>query len=1030
MSTSIRIEVVAGSAIVIGARRIESGAGLIFAASLRLALEPTRSIPRFELRELLWPSADAPTGANRLRWLLAKLRGLGVPIRTNTSTVSLADTNVAIDVDDLGGCDPSRVGEVLRGYHPTFSAPFAAWLDEQRSVLASRAIRQLVQRLNASLELGDSKLALDLAAAVQRLDPLNPSAALAAAEAKCRLGAREEAVEGLERFIEETESSHLGEQVQARLFLRRIRTAGNIGNSQQPRFVGRTNQLRRLDSFLAAARAQQGGAIVVAGPAGIGKTRLLDEARARAAVSGMQTARISCQSVDLSRPLAGVADLATQLIKMRGAAGTDPEHLDLLNNFVSTRRALQPRPATDHALAQSMRIRLVGALLDLLGAISMEAPLLIELDDAQWIDPSLEWLWQSLFGWSKSRAVAWLFAIRNTGNNDNLFGLQPMRVGSLELDFASELVDDVASKTDHRMSLKAREKILARAAGNPLFVQELARQLISTGSVDHLPTTLTAVIDNGLRALSPQALRTLQLAALLGTHATLVRMESMGALPPADFVEALVELEANGILTIDRVGAAYGHVLWAESALAQLAPSIAFVLHRRAAERFEFELASQPSAVLIWEAARHWEFGGDSERVRTAIARGAEHLFANGFPNEAANLYERAVRGITDLPQQAALRRKGIDCLFAAGRWTDLVRAIDEHEALASELDTSYDRHNELELRRLDAENSFGVHLKSIERPLHCVRNHHCSPSHRLHAARQAAKLADVLAPELLVEIHNTVATIRPRNHEDWWNLIRVQYFYEKGHGDIRLMRPLAEELVSRSRKILSHQETARALIFVGTACRIAGDFADARRAFGEAISIGKRWGSVEIPATAYDHSIGLSLEVDAPAVTRRLMDEARSSWREFAGFGSEVMTEITEPGHEANLAVIEGRYVEALRLATPLDRCLACPIPVWRVRLLAAHLAARLALSMTDALTEITASMAPAFARPGDWMDWPATVYAEYVSRYEGHERSSAFVTHYIDHIRRELYPAPSALRAFLSNNVMGVEVAGPASP
>jgi cytosine/adenosine deaminase-related metal-dependent hydrolase len=79
--------------------------------------------------------------------------------------------------------------------------------------------------------------------------------------------------------------------------------------------------------------------------------------------------------------------------------------------------------------------------------------------------------------------------------------------------------------------------------------------------------------------------------------------------------------------------------------LERLAPQarIALVLHRRVAERFETELDAQPNAVLIWEAARHWELAGDPERARAAIVHGAEHLFDSGFPSEAAIIYERII---------------------------------------------------------------------------------------------------------------------------------------------------------------------------------------------------------------------------------------------------------------------------------------------------------------------------------------------------------------------------------------------------
>src|SRR5438094_154724 len=63
----------------------------------------------------------------------------------------------------------------------------------------------------------------------------------------------------------------------------------------EARFVGRAEQLRSIDSLLASARDGRGGALMLTGPAGIGKTCLLSEAAARATLAGMQLVRVRCQ---------------------------------------------------------------------------------------------------------------------------------------------------------------------------------------------------------------------------------------------------------------------------------------------------------------------------------------------------------------------------------------------------------------------------------------------------------------------------------------------------------------------------------------------------------------------------------------------------------------------------------------------------------------------------------------------------------------------------------------------------------------
>jgi len=69
------------------------------------------------------------------------------------------------------------------------------------------------------------------------------------------------------------------------------------------------------------------------GPAGIGKTRLLDEAATRAALSGMQVVRVRCQAADTLRPLSGLMELIPRLLSLPGAAGVAPENLKRLRAF-------------------------------------------------------------------------------------------------------------------------------------------------------------------------------------------------------------------------------------------------------------------------------------------------------------------------------------------------------------------------------------------------------------------------------------------------------------------------------------------------------------------------------------------------------------------------------------------------------------------------------------------------------------------------------------------------------------------------
>jgi hypothetical protein len=82
-----------------------------------------------------------------------------------------------------------------------------------------------------------------------------------------------------------------------------------------------------------------------------------------------------------------------------------------------------------------------------------------------------------------------------------------------------------------------------------------------------------------------------------------------------------------------------------------------------------------------------------------------------------------------------------------------------------------------------------------------------------------------------------------------------------------------------------------------------------------------------------------------------------------------------------------------------------------WRARLHAVRLAAYMQLDKHDELPALARAIEVCFGQPDHWWDWPATVYAQYLERFEGMERASLFATRYINTLRRELYPAPDIL-------------------
>ncbi|GIJ70458.1 ATP-binding protein [Virgisporangium ochraceum] len=221
--------------------------------------------------------------------------------------------------------------------------------------------------------------------------------------------------------------------------------------------VGREAEIRALTALLDAAAAHRGGAVVVRGEAGIGKSALVEHLAGLAAERGMRVAGTSGVLAEVRVAYAGLHRLTRVL-------GADLRAGDLESPF---------RAAVD--------------LLDLLGA--QPAPVLVAVEDAQWLDrPS----WEALTFAARRidvDDVAMVLTVRDGEDLDRQLagvGLPEQRLEPLSAADAGILLDRVAPG----LSPALRERVLGQAAGNPLGLVELGGIAARSGAGALLPSWL------------------------------------------------------------------------------------------------------------------------------------------------------------------------------------------------------------------------------------------------------------------------------------------------------------------------------------------------------------------------------------------------------------------------------------------------------------------------------------------------------------------------------------------------------------
>ncbi|HXI94551.1 MAG TPA: ATP-binding protein, partial [Candidatus Acidoferrum sp.] len=268
--------------------------------------------------------------------------------------------------------------------------------------------------------------------------------------------------------------------------------------------LGRERELLEIDQALAAARLGKSARLVIRGEPGIGKTALLQYAIDKAESMRVLTARGVEFEADV--PFAGLSEL------LQPALGRlerlPPFHADALRSSLG----LGPRIEPD-------RLIIGAAVLGLISAYAEEAPVLVTVDDAQWLDRAST----EAIGFAARRLVAdpvaVIIAVREGEESPLLAaGLPELRPAGLDRESAAELLSRSGAGA---ISAEVAGRLVEATGGNPLALVELGpeAQRVHAAPDDNLPVA-TSVERAYLRravGLSESARRVLLLLASSGT---------------------------------------------------------------------------------------------------------------------------------------------------------------------------------------------------------------------------------------------------------------------------------------------------------------------------------------------------------------------------------------------------------------------------------------------------------------------------------------------------------------------------------
>jgi DNA-binding CsgD family transcriptional regulator/Flp pilus assembly protein TadD len=411
--------------------------------------------------------------------------------------------------------------------------------------------------------------------------------------------------------------------------------------------IGRERELAAVEGFVAAAGGRP-ASLVLEGVAGIGKTSIWAEGVSAAARLGVVVRTSRCTAADAAWAFSGLGDLLEAV----------PE--DLLAQLPQVQRqALSAALLLASPTVVAPGDRVVGvAVLGVLRLMARSAPLILAIDDIQWLDNTSRTVLTFALRRMKEEQVRVLASRRLTDDSESVadelclglpgsrLAVGPVSVGSLQRILRARLSLTVSRPTLTRLH--------QATGGNPMISLEMGRALQRLGhepaAHDPLPvpSDVRLLVADRLRGLSEPARDLLLVCSALAHPSLDVVAAAMD--DPASAAQSLAEAVHTGVLELDGQRLRFTHPLLASVPYADLLPDERRALHLRLSQ-----VAGDPE-----EHARHIALGstGPDAEVADALDLAARHARGRGSPAAAAELAELAIsRTPADRPADLHRRR-------------------------------------------------------------------------------------------------------------------------------------------------------------------------------------------------------------------------------------------------------------------------------------------------------------------------------------------------------------------------------------
>jgi len=451
-------------------------------------------------------------------------------------------------------------------------------------------------------------------------------------------------------------------------------------------FVGRTAERAALAGFLEQARIGEGRIILIAGAAGVGKTRTAAELGTEASREGMLVLVGSCYERDEPVPFSPFVEIleaslaqAPDLVAFRRALGDDaPEIARLLPQL----RRIFPDipPAMELPSDQSRRI-LFNAVTELVSRVARNLPVLLLLDDLQWADEGTLLLLTHLARFASKIPLLVVgtyrdydldpsgFLTRTIGELIRLHVVHRITLNGLSESSVAEMLRALGG-------LDAPQPVVrlfySDTDGNPFFIEELFRYLVEQGKLLNskgeyhsgvsladfdVPQSVRLVIRRRLARLTEDTLKTLYAAAVIGRSFTFKLLTATMKADPDSLLDCIEEAESAGLILsaveYPEARFRFSHELIRQTVVNQVSIARRQRLHLDVAEALEF-LNVQALEEVANELAHHLLEAGvaaDGAKTIRFLSMAAKRARLQGALNESREFYREAHTVLKRMPE-------------------------------------------------------------------------------------------------------------------------------------------------------------------------------------------------------------------------------------------------------------------------------------------------------------------------------------------------------------------------------------------